>query len=52
MKRERLITERDLFEVCIKHLKQQIEYRCMHNNDHYHHEKCKETSRIKKSDEL
>ena len=51
MKREHLIAERNLFEICIQFLKQQVEHCCIHNNDYYRHKKCKKTSRMKKPDE-
>ena len=44
VKRERLIIKRNLFETCIKFLKQQIERRCMHNDDYYRHKKRKKTN--------
>ena len=45
VKRERLITERDLFEIRIKLLKQQVEHRRMYNDYHYRYKKCKKTIR-------
>ena len=42
----------NLLKIRIKFLEhQQIEHRRVHNNDHYHHEKCKKISWIKESNE-
>ena len=50
--RDRAMIERNLLKICIKFLKhQQIEYRRVHNNDHYCHEKRKKINQIKKSNE-
>ena len=50
--RDRAIVERDLLKIRIKFIEhQQTEYRRVHNNDHYRHEKRKKTSRIKESGE-
>ena len=44
--------KRNLLKIRIKFLKhQQIEYRRVHNDDHYRHEKRKKINRIKKSNE-
>ena len=50
--RDCAIIERNLLKIRIKFLKhQQIEHRCVHNNDHYRHKNCKKINQIKESNE-